>query len=244
MIAGEDSSQLNSIQMDFVARRYDTFSEVFTISYYDSNNILQEVDLTSAVVQMQIKKRKSDAGAILNMDVALSGNEITISKHHTLMSLAKGKYWYDLEVQDSDGNHITWVHGRFTVVEHVTEFVSTYFSNILMKFRALLEISTTTKFGFSTFMQSMLTIFTVTAYVFFGIPKVILKFITINWIVKEYPAFFKIILDIIDVPKTVINSIFSIMVIFLGKIPFFRSAPFSITVFFYDQGEPLDPYAI
>lgn len=122
-IAGQNSGNLNTVQMDFTCRRYDTFSETFNIEYYDENGILQEVDLTGAYAQMWVKKKKSDALPTLVMDINISGNELTISKDKDSMKLAAGSYWHDIEIMDANDNHITWIEGRFYVVEHVTEFV-------------------------------------------------------------------------------------------------------------------------
>ncbi len=138
MIAGQNSGNLNTIRMDFTVRRYDTFSETFNIEYYNSDGILTEVDLTSAFAQMWVKKKKTDTTPVLVMDVNLSGNEITISKDRSLMKLARGNYYHDIEVKNSDGDHITWIEGRFIVLEHVTEYIDehlneyyTYFTNLL-----------------------------------------------------------------------------------------------------------------
>lgn len=242
MIAGEDSSQLNSIQMDFVARRYDTFSETFTIEYYDDDQILQEVDLTGAKVQMQLKKRKSDANPIFNMDVAISGNEITISKHHTLMNLPKGKYWFDLEVKDSSSIHITWVHGRFIMVEHVTQYIETFLATMWTKFESFLTMPDVPKTIFARTFHSILSIITHIVYKFEVMITLVLKFTSLDSIVKKYSGFFRAILDIINVPKTVITTVFESIIIFIGKMFFYSSATFDVKVFFYDQGEPLDPY--
>ena len=84
-IAGQDSNRLSAIRMDFTARRYDTFSETFTVQYYDDDQVLQELDLTGAIAQMQLKKKKSDADPFFHMDVAISGNNIIVSKNHTVI---------------------------------------------------------------------------------------------------------------------------------------------------------------
>ena len=244
MIAGENSGQLDSIQMDFVARRFDTFSEVFTIEYYDDDQILQEVDLTGGSVQMQIKKRKSDANAVLNMDVAISGNEITISKNHTLMDLPKGKYWFDLEVKDADSAHITWVHGRFTVVEHVTQWIETFVATIWNKFELFLEMPDVPKTVFARFFHHILTIITIPIYSFKAMMTAILNFNTIQNILRKYQGFFSIVLDIIKVPKRIFNAIFDCIVIFIAKIFFYGTARFATHIFFYDTDEESSPYEV
>ena len=244
MIAGENSGQLDSIQMDFVARRFDTFSEVFTIEYYDDDQILQEVDLTGGYAQMQIKKRKSDASAILNMDVAISGNEITISKNHTLMDLPKGKYWFDLEVKDSDSAHITWVHGRFTVVEHVTQWIETFVATVWNKFESFLEMPDVPKTIFANFIHQILTVITIPIYSFRAIIKSVLEITTLKNIIRNYRGFFNIVLDIIRVPKIIFNVIFDCIVTFIAKIFFYGTARFATYVFFYNIGEEINPYKI
>ena len=244
MIAGEDSNQLNSIQMDFTARRFDTFSEEFTISYYDDDQILQEVDLTDAIVQMQLKKRKSDSSPILNMDVATSGNTITISKPHNLMDLPKGKYWYDLEVKNSDSEHITWVHGIFTVVEHVTEYIETLLTNLYTKFETFFTMPNVPKTIFASVIQSILKIVTQIVYKLKATITATLSFISLNSIVKEYTGIFRTILDIIQVPKTILAVAFKSIVIFIGKVFFYENAPFKTAIFFYNDNEPLNPYEV
>jgi len=141
MIAGQNSGNLNTIRMDFTVRRYDTFLETFNIEFYNSDGIKEEVDLTSAFAQMWVKKKKTDTTPILVMDVNISGNEITISKDRSLMKLARGNYYHDIEVKNSDGDHITWIEGRFIVLEHITEYINehlneyyTYFTNFLSFF--------------------------------------------------------------------------------------------------------------
>lgn len=124
MIAGRDSNSLNTVRMDFTVRRYDTFSETFEIQYYDSSGVLQTVDLTDAFAQMWVKKKKTDTAPVLVMDIAISGNELTISKDRSMMKLPAGRYYYDIEIKDVNLKNITWVEGRFTVLEHVTEWVN------------------------------------------------------------------------------------------------------------------------
>lgn len=139
MIAGQNSGNLNTIRMDFTCRRYDTFSETFNITYYDSDGILQEVDLTNASAQMWIKKKKTDTTPILVMDVNLSGNELTISKDRNSMKLARGNYFHDIEIKNSDGDHITWIEGKFKVLEHITEYIDEYITEYYNYFINLLS---------------------------------------------------------------------------------------------------------
>jgi len=244
MIAGESGNQLDSIQMDFTARRYDTFSETFTIEYYDEDQVLTEVDLTGALVQMQVKKRKGDGEAVLNMDVAISGNEITISKPSNLMDLAKGKYWYDLEVQDSDGNQITWVEGRFMVVEHVTSWIEVQLVNFYDKIVEILSISTVPKTILSYVIRSILTIETQVVYMLKAAIGQSLSFTSLNSIVKRYGPKWSLVLTIIQVPKRIYTATWQLLVSFVGLVAFNQYATFNLRVFFFDEKEYIDPYKV
>lgn len=156
-IAGRNSGNLNTIRMDFTVRRYDTFSETFNIEYYDSDGILQEVDLTDGFAQMWVKKKKTDTIPTLVMDVNLSGNEITISKDRNAMNLARGSYWHDIEVKDADGNHITWIEGRFIVLEHITEYIDEHLKEYYTYFTTLLSFFDVPKKIIKSTFQSIIT---------------------------------------------------------------------------------------
>ena len=234
MIAGEGSNQLDTIQMDFVARRFDTFSETFTIEYYDDDGALQEVDLTGAEAQMQLKKRKTDATPFFNMDIAISGNEVTVSKNYTQMDLPKGKYWHDLEIKDADGNHITWVQGRFVVVEHITHFVDTYVASFTNAIKAALEIIEVPKTTIVSYLKSMLSFENQTVFWLKSILKVTPTFITLLFIKKYYSGVFKSILSISTIPKTVILTAFRVAVLYTTNVLTYGEANFGVTVNFYE----------
>jgi len=200
-IAGQNSGNLNTIRMDFTVRRYDTFSETFNIEYYDSDGILQEVDLTSAFAQMWVKKKKTDTTPVLVMDVNISGNEITISKDRSLMKLARGNYYHDIEVKDSDGNHITWIEGKFIVLEHITEYIDEHLNEYYNYFTSLLS--------------------------FLDVPKKILRNVFVNiitflpggsWILYPLKGKFEIVISFMEQLKQRFSVIFSnILTITSGK---------------------------
>ena len=199
-IAGQNSGNLNTIRMDFTVRRYDTFSETFNIEYYDTDGILQEVDLTSAFAQMWVKKKKSDTKPILVMDVNISGNEITISKDRNAMKLTRGNYYHDIEVKDSDGKHITWIEGRFIVLEHVTEYIDEHLNEYYTYFTNLLFFLDVPKKILKTTLSSILTI----------LPG-------IRWILYPHdgkPSYiFRAIISFMDQLKQKFDTIFSNLVV-------------------------------
>jgi hypothetical protein len=159
MIAGQNSS-FNKIWMDFTARRYDTFSETFEINYIDEFERKATLDLTGAFAQMHIKKKKGDGEPILVMDCAISGNELTISKNHLEMDLPKGRYWHDIEIKDADSTHITWIEGRFIIVEHVTVYLDEIIQKIKPVFSTMLSIVTAPKLPFSLSFNQLYKIIT------------------------------------------------------------------------------------
>ena len=234
MIAGENSGQLNAIHMDFVARRFDTFSEVFSITYYDDDGILQEVDLTGANAQMQLKKRKTDAEPFFNMDIAISGNELTVSKYHQQMDLPVGKYWHDIEVKDVDGNHITWIEGRFIVVEHVTEYVDTYITKVWCIIKSVLGISDIPKTFLGTVFQSLLSIVSINIHNLKTVLSAIPGFSTLAFIVKKYTSKFGSILGITDVPKIILSGLFKLGLSFDITLAYNSTGMFYNTVTFFE----------
>lgn len=235
MIAGESGNQLDTIQMDFTARRFDTFSEEFTIEYYDDDQALQEVDLTGATAQMQLKKKKSDASPFFSFDVAISGNTITISKNHTKMDLPAGKYWHDIEIKDADGNHITWIQGRFVVVEHVTHYVDTYLTYFVSIIKSVLSIIDVPKISYGLQFITTLLLKSVVVYRFKSIFVSVLKFVTINFIVKKVIAVFSSVIDIKTVPKTIYQVIFGLIVRIENYVIYYGTSRFEIKVTFTES---------
>ena len=234
MIAGQGGNQLDTIQMDFTARRFDTFNEVFTIEYYDDDQNLQELDLTGARAQMQLKKRKSDASPFFSMDAAISGNEITISKNHTMMDMPKGKYWFDIEIKDADGDHITWVQGRFVVVEHITHYVDTYLTDLWYTLKSTLSIVDVPKISYYTKWISTLLFQNSTVYWLKSIFKSTLKFESINFIVSKVVVGFAAVLAIATVPKTIFVTAFRLTVDMSDQVYYYSTGIFQVRVIFYE----------
>lgn len=233
MIAGQNSGNLRTIQMNFTARRYDTFSEVFTIEYRDAEGILQEVDLTGAEVQMAVKKKKGGE-TVLWMDIAIDGNEITASKDRTLMNLPAGRYWYDLEVKDSDGNHITWIEGRFIMVEHVTEWVDTIYNYLSTVFKSILSFKDILVYPFHYVWNAVVKIETVpktTNYVKYSLN---ILFKSIAMVVHRHTLVFKAMINISTVPKTRLNLFFRAIPYFITNVYYFTDARFRTIVVFID----------
>ena len=159
MIAGTRGDSIRRIWMDFTARRYDTFSETFEIKYMDENDNIVPLDLTDCTAQMHIKKKKGDGDPVLVMDVAVnSDNELVISKNHLLMDLAKGRYWHDIEIKDADDTHITWIEGRFIVIEHVTQYLDEIEQFFEPFFNGLLKIFTIPKTVFTALFEQEITL--------------------------------------------------------------------------------------
>jgi hypothetical protein len=234
MIVGKGGNQLDTIQMDFTARRFDTFSEVFAIEYYDSDGILQEVDLTGATAQMQLKKRKSDATPFFNMDIAISGNKLTVSKNHLMMDLPAGKYWYDIEIKDSSGDHITWVQGRFVVVEHITEFVDTILTYVSTTFNSILTIFNVPKITFVSSFIDNIIFKNIVVYRLKAFWNTALKFTTINFIVKKVTVIFLSTLTIMNVPKIFCGTVFRVIVNMTNYLRYTGTINFNIRVIFYE----------
>lgn len=232
-IAGRGGGQLNTMQLDFIARRYDTFSEVFTIEYRDDDNVLQEVDLTGATVQAAIKKKKNGP-TVLWLDVSVTGNEITLSKPNTEMDLPTGRYWWDLEVKDADGVHITWVEGRFTMIEHVTEFVETYLVKLWNTIKSVLSFKDILVYPFRALMKALLR--------FEDIPKTkltvfidtIISYVSIAMVVSKITTKFLVGLTISAVPKLTLKAVWKVAVGFITQVYYTREARFSVRVIFYE----------
>lgn len=235
MIAGQGGNQLDTIQMDFTARRFDTFSEIFKIEYYDDDQNLQELDLTGATAQMQLKKRKSDAKAFFNMDVAISGNELTISKNHLMMDLPAGKYWYDIEIKNVDGDHITWVQGRFIVVEHITEYVETYLSYLWYTFKSVLSITDVPKISYFTKWISTLLFQNSTVYWLKAKFSSMLQFESIQFIVDKILVGFTLLLTITNIPKTILIASFRLIVDMSDQVYYYSAGRFGTIITFYES---------
>ena len=212
MIAGQGGNQLDTIQMDFTARRFDTFSEEFTIEYYDDNQTLQELDLTGATAQMQLKKRKSDASPFFSFDVAISGNTITISKNHLMMDLTAGKYWHDIEIKNADGDHITWIQGRFIIVEHITHYVDTILSYIKTTISSVVSIFNVPKVTYLVSFISTILLQNVITYKLKTFFSTTASFLGISFIIEEITTVFKSISIIVTVPKTILTTVFRAIV--------------------------------
>jgi hypothetical protein len=181
---------------------------------------------------MQLKKRKSDAIPFFNMDVAISGNELTISKNHLMMDIPAGKYWYDIEVKDASSDHITWVQGRFVVVEHITEFVDTILTYVSTTFNSILTIFNVPKITFVTYLRSILTFTISPVYRLITTFSNIVGFTSLGFLVKKYINTFASIVKINTVPKIVFTTVWRAIISITTNIYYTNISRWSTSVSF------------
>lgn len=129
MISGNSSGSRKdlrkAIRMDFVVKRGDTFSYVYDVTYIDANGVEQIYDLTGCYAQMHLKKKQHDSSyytaMAVNMDT--SAGTITFFKSAIDMKIPAHNYWFDLEIKDAAGKNITWIEGRFKVIQDMTDWI-------------------------------------------------------------------------------------------------------------------------
>lgn len=131
MISGNSSSgstkNLNrAVRIDFAnVRRGDIFSYTYDVSSIDVNGTETTADLTGYYAQMHLKKKKTDESYYVAMDVVIdsSAGTITFSKSANDMRIPARTYWYDLEIKDANSRNITWIEGKFKVIQDITEWI-------------------------------------------------------------------------------------------------------------------------
>lgn len=140
-IAGLNSSQnmFTGQRKDFIVMRKDTFSYTGTYTYYDSNNILQTYDFTDCIGKMDIKKKKTDMEPLRVVSVTFDVTEYTFYLSEDDMNLDAGRYYYDLQIKDADGNMVTKLYGEIKVLQDVTDFESTVEEDFVTNFLNELE---------------------------------------------------------------------------------------------------------
>lgn len=140
-IAGLNSSQNMFLgqRKDFIVMRKDTFSYTGTYTYYDSNNILQTYDFTDCVGKMDIKKKKTDTQPVRVVGVSFNATEYSIGLSGDDMNLDAGRYYYDLQIKDANGNMVTKLYGEIKVLQDVTDFDDVEEKDFLISFMNVLE---------------------------------------------------------------------------------------------------------
>lgn len=123
-IAGLNSSQnmFRGQRKDFIVMRKDTFSYTGTYTYYDSNSILQTYDFTDCIGKMDIKRKKYDTKPLKIVAVSFDVTEYNLFISEDDLDLDAGRYYYDLQIEDADGNMVTKLYGDFKVLQDVTDF--------------------------------------------------------------------------------------------------------------------------
>src|SRR5690606_8153479 len=69
----------------------------------------------------------------------LSGHTMTITRPD-MKNYPAGKYQYDIEIKDRDGNQVTYLEGDFVIEQDITEFVETMYEYFVGKFRSIIKI--------------------------------------------------------------------------------------------------------
>jgi len=108
--------------LNITCLKNDTFS--LDMDWTDSNG--DAIDLTLYTFKVQVKKSKASGVAVLTFNDSdfakdSSGN-LTMSKSASDMDVEARVYYYDLQTtRTSTGAVATWLGGRFTIQEDVTE---------------------------------------------------------------------------------------------------------------------------
>lgn len=108
--------------LNITCLKNDTF--VLDMDWTDSNG--DAIDLTLYTFKAQVKKSKASDVAVLTFNDSdfskdSSGN-LTMNKSASDMDIVAGVYQYDIQTtRTSTGAVSTWLAGRFTIQEDVTE---------------------------------------------------------------------------------------------------------------------------
>lgn len=128
MISGRSSSGnknlVRAVKMDFTVKRGNHFSYTYDITTIDANGDETAADLTGYSAQMQLKRKKSDSNYFTVMAVNIdTAGKITFYKTGADMQIPAGTYWYDLNIQNADGENVSWIEGKFKILQDITEWV-------------------------------------------------------------------------------------------------------------------------
>lgn len=139
--SGSNKNLVRSIRMDFTVKRGDTFSYVYDVSAIDANGNETTADLTGYYAQMHLKKNRTDTHYFTAMatNISTTAGTITFYKSAEDMQITAGTYWYDLEIKDADGINVTWIEGKFKILQDITEWVDEIEKKIKAKIESVLE---------------------------------------------------------------------------------------------------------
>lgn len=112
-------AQVNNVlraEVDFIAYEGDSFDPVLT--YNDSNG--DPISFADVTLKMQIRTKN---GALLKTitngaGMTITGNQVA---WNTLMDIAQGVHYYDLELTYQDGKIKTLMGGKFSVIKSQTK---------------------------------------------------------------------------------------------------------------------------
>jgi hypothetical protein len=108
--------------LNLTAKRGDTFNEV----PFQINKDGIPIDLTGAVIHMQLRKSPSTQVYLNLTSVANAGITITSALNgafkinEMIVTLEPNVYLYDIEITFASGEIKTWISGQFTVVNDIT----------------------------------------------------------------------------------------------------------------------------
>lgn len=108
--------------LNFSTKRGDTFDEVLFELKKDGTAI----DLTSAIIKMQLRKAAGGPIFLEFTSVASAGITITDASagkfkiNSVIINLEANVYLYDIEITFASGEVRTWVSGQFTILNDIT----------------------------------------------------------------------------------------------------------------------------
>lgn len=80
----------------------------------------ESFDLAGCTARAQVRAYAGDFRLVLEPDVDIDGQHITLSAEAEAMRIAPGMYEYDVVVTDAEGRQHTPYGGKFEVVNRVT----------------------------------------------------------------------------------------------------------------------------
>lgn len=103
--------------MNYIHKQGDTFEAVNFQLFRNT----QPIDLTGAIIKMQIRKECGSIPIISFTSVANAGITITaplsgmFKINKQIINIAEYNYLYDIEITFSDGTVKTWIEGEFLI---------------------------------------------------------------------------------------------------------------------------------
>lgn len=112
---------ISAAPLDFTVYAGDSFK--VTLTFTDTNN--QPIDLSTATLKMQVKRNLGIPNPALTLTssdgITISGGSHNILSINKVINLKGAVYFYDLQSTATDGTIITYLRGKFTVVQDVTD---------------------------------------------------------------------------------------------------------------------------